>query len=40
MTEPARALAEMARVLRPGGRVAIADIIVPEGPGGAIQNAI
>jgi len=40
MVEPARALAEMARVLRPGGRVAIADIIVPEGPGGAIQNAI
>jgi ubiquinone/menaquinone biosynthesis C-methylase UbiE len=40
MTEPARALAEMARVLRPGGRVAIADLIVREGPGGAIQNAI
>jgi ubiquinone/menaquinone biosynthesis C-methylase UbiE len=40
MTEPARALAEMARVLRPGGRVAIADLIVRDGPGGAIQNAI
>ena len=40
MLEPARALMEMARVLRPGGRVAIADIIVSEGPGGAIQNAI
>jgi ubiquinone/menaquinone biosynthesis C-methylase UbiE len=40
MTEPARALAEMARVLRPGGRVAIADLIVREGPGGAIQNAM
>src|SRR6266853_1955963 len=40
MLEPARALGEMSRVLRPGGRVAIADIIVSEGPGGAIQNAI
>src|ERR1700674_1327633 len=40
MLEPARALAAMARVLRPGGRVAIADIIVPDGSGGAIQNAI
>jgi ubiquinone/menaquinone biosynthesis C-methylase UbiE len=40
MLDPARALAEIARVLRPGGRVAIADIIVLEGPGGEIQNAI
>jgi ubiquinone/menaquinone biosynthesis C-methylase UbiE len=40
MLEPASALAEMARVLRPGGRVAIADLIVRDGPGGAIQNAI
>jgi ubiquinone/menaquinone biosynthesis C-methylase UbiE len=40
MQEPAHALAEMARVLRPGGRAAIVDIIVPEGPGGAIQNNI
>jgi ubiquinone/menaquinone biosynthesis C-methylase UbiE len=40
MQEPARALAEMTRVLRTGGRVAIADFIAPEGPGGAMQNAI
>ncbi len=38
MTDPARALAEMARVLQPGGRVAITDIIVPEGCDGAFQN--
>jgi ubiquinone/menaquinone biosynthesis C-methylase UbiE len=38
--DPARALAEMARVLLPGGRVAIADLIVTEGPGGAVQNSI
>src|SRR5882762_8115613 len=40
MQEPARALGEMARVLRRGGRAAIVDFIVPEGPGGAIQNNI
>jgi ubiquinone/menaquinone biosynthesis C-methylase UbiE len=40
MQEPASALAEMARVLRPSGRVAIVDFIVAEGPGGEIQNNI
>jgi ubiquinone/menaquinone biosynthesis C-methylase UbiE len=40
MTDPARALAEMARVVQPGGRVAITDIIVPEGCDGAFQNNI
>jgi ubiquinone/menaquinone biosynthesis C-methylase UbiE len=38
MTEPLRALAEMARVLQPGGRMAITDIIVPEGCDAAFQN--
>jgi len=40
MQEPASALAEMARVLRPGGRVAVVDIIAAEGPGGEMQNKI
>jgi ubiquinone/menaquinone biosynthesis C-methylase UbiE len=40
MTDPPRALAEMARVLQPGGRMAITDIIVPEGCDGAFQNSV
>ena len=40
MTDPARALAEMARVVQPGGRVAITDIIVRDGCDGAFQNNV
>ena len=40
MTDPARALAEMARILQPGGRLAITDIIVREGCDGAFQNQV
>jgi ubiquinone/menaquinone biosynthesis C-methylase UbiE len=40
MTDPWRALAEMARVLQPGGRVALTDIIVPEGCDGNFQNHV
>src|SRR5260370_40709640 len=40
MTDPARALAEMARVLQPGGRVAVTDIIVREGCDGKFQNIV
>ncbi|MGH9679030.1 MAG: class I SAM-dependent methyltransferase, partial [Candidatus Acidiferrales bacterium] len=40
MTDPARVLSEMARVARPGGRVAVIDIIVPEGFDPAHQTAI
>jgi ubiquinone/menaquinone biosynthesis C-methylase UbiE len=40
MTDPPRALAEMARVLQPGGPVAITDIIVREGCDGEFQNRV
>jgi ubiquinone/menaquinone biosynthesis C-methylase UbiE len=40
MTDPARAIAEMARVLQPGGRMALTDIIVREGCDGAFQNHV
>src|SRR5580693_7702868 len=40
MTDPARALSEMARVLQPGGRVAVTDIIVPEGCDADFQNEV
>src|ERR1700719_2483759 len=40
MTDPPRALAEMARVLRLGGRLALTDIIVREGCDGAFQNSV
>jgi len=40
MTDPRRALAEMARILQPGGRVAITDIIVPAGCDDEFQNHV
>jgi ubiquinone/menaquinone biosynthesis C-methylase UbiE len=40
MTDPARALAEMARVLQSGGRMAVTDIIVREGCDGEFQNRV
>jgi ubiquinone/menaquinone biosynthesis C-methylase UbiE len=40
MTDPVRALAEMARVVRRGGRLAITDIIVREGCDGEFQNHV
>jgi ubiquinone/menaquinone biosynthesis C-methylase UbiE len=40
MTDPPRALGEMARVVRPGGRVAVTDIIVREGCDGDFQNRV
>src|SRR4029077_17151693 len=40
MPDPARAIAEMARVLQPGGRMALTDIIVREGCDGVFQNKV
>lgn len=40
MTDPPRALAEMARIAQPGGRVAITDIIVPAGCDADFQNQV
>ena len=40
MTDPARALAELARVVQPEGRVAVTDIIVREGCDGPFQNNV
>lgn len=40
MTDPPRALAEMARILERGGRMAITDIIAPEGRDADFQNHV
>jgi ubiquinone/menaquinone biosynthesis C-methylase UbiE len=40
MTRPDRALTEMARVVRSGGRIGIADLIVPAGADAELTNRI
>jgi ubiquinone/menaquinone biosynthesis C-methylase UbiE len=40
MADPKRAIVEMARILAPGGRLGVADLIVVEGADPAANNAI
>ncbi len=40
LENPAAAMQELARVVRPGGRIALADIVVPDGCDPAVTNAI
>ncbi len=40
LEKPAAAIAELARVVRPGGRIALVDLIVPDGADSHLANAI